>query len=173
MRRLPVPDARPFAHHRETTVLLNARPEDAFAYLDDFRKLSAHMEKRSAMMMGSRMSIEMDALAGRAPGSRVRMQGQVLGMKLSLEEVVIERAPPLTKSWQTADAKLLVIGRYRLGFALSPRADRSELRVFIDYDLPRSGLARWLGKLLGARYARWCTERMASDALARFSSHGA
>lgn len=157
-----------FAHHRETTVLLGARAADAFAYLDDFTKLSAHMEKRSVMMMGSRMSIEMDTLGGRAPGSRVRMQGQILGMKLSLEEVVIERAPPLTKSWQTVDARLLVIGQYRLGFALSPRGDCSELRVSIDYDLPRSGLAAWLGKIFGATYARWCTERMANDALARF-----
>lgn len=165
---MPVPDATPFAHHRETTVLLNARAEDAFAYLDDFTKLSAHMEKRSAMMMGSRMLIEMDPLGGRAPGSRVRMRGRVLGMKLSLEEVVIERAPPLTKSWQTVDANLLVIGQYRLGFALAPRADRSELRVFIDYDLPSRGLARWLGQVFGSAYARWCTERMASEALARF-----
>ena len=170
---MPVPDASSFTRHRETTVLLNARPEDAFAYLDDFTKLSAHMEKRSTMMMGSRMSMEMDARGGRAPGSRVRMQGQILGMKLSLEEVVTERAPPLGKSWQTVDANLLVIGQYRLGFALSPRADRSELRVFIDYDLPSRGLARWLGKVFGAAYARWCTERIANDALARFSSHSA
>lgn len=169
---MPVAEAPRFAHHRETTALLEARAEDAFAYLDDFTKLAAHMEKRSAMMMGSRMAIETDGLGGRAPGSRVRMQGRVLGMKLSLEEVVTERAPPLRKAWQTVDANLLVIGQYRLGFALSPRGDRSELRVFIDYDLPRSGLARWLGSLFGATYARWCTEQMANDALARFAGRG-
>ena len=162
-----------FPLHFESAVTLNAPTETAFAYLDDFKKLSAHMEKSSAMMMGSKMTIITDALDGRAPGSRVRMNGQVLGMTLSLAEVVTEREPPFRKAWQTIDAKLLVIGQYRLGFALSPSGDRSMLRVFIDYDLPHHGLARWLGKLFGKTYARWCTEQMADDAAAHFNSTAA
>jgi hypothetical protein len=129
-------------------------------------------EKSSAMTMGSKMIITTDALGGRAVGSRVRMDGKILGMTLSLEEVVTERQPPFRKAWQTVDAKLLVIGQYRLGFALSPSGHHSRLRVFIDYDLPRQGLARWLGKLLGKTYAHWCTERMANDAAAHFGSAG-
>jgi hypothetical protein len=156
--------------HYESTVTLNTSPETAFAYLDDFRKLSAHMEKSSAMMLGSKMKITTDALDGRATGSRVRMDGEMLGMTLSLEEVVTERRPPFKKVWQTIDAKLLVIGQYRLGFALLPRGDHSLLRVFIDYELPRQGLPRWLGKLFGKTYARWCAERMANDAAAHFCS---
>ena len=144
--------------------------ESAFAYLDDFRKLSAHMEKSSAMMMGSKMKISSDRFDGRAVGSRVRMDGKMLGMTLSLEEVVIERQPPFRKSWQTVDAKLLVIGQYRLGFVLSPSGDRSLLRVFIDYELPHNGLSYWLGKLFGKMYARWCVERMVDDAAAQFGS---
>ena len=58
-----------FPLHYESTVTLNALPETAFAYLDDFRKLSAHMEKSSSMMMGSKMGISADALDGRAVGS--------------------------------------------------------------------------------------------------------
>ena len=98
------------------------------------------------------------------------MSGRVLGLKVSLEEVVTEREPPFGKSWQTVDANLLVIGQYRLGFALSPSGDRSLLRVFIDYELPQRGLARWLGRLFGRTYARWCTERMTKDAAAHFGS---
>ena len=157
-----------FARHHESVVVLDALPDVAFAYLDDFTKLSAHMQKRSTMMMGSRVTIETDALGGRTRGSRVRMSGRVLGMELSLEEVVTEREPPFRKAWQTVDARLIVIGQYRLGFALSPRGGRSELRVFIDYDLPHKGVGLWLGKLFGRTYARWCTEQMANDALARF-----
>ena len=156
--------------HYETTVTLNAPPEIAFAYLDDFKKLSAHMEKSSAMMMGSKMRIATDERDGRALGSRVRMHGKMLGMMLSLDEVVTERQPPFKKAWQTVDANLLVIGQYRLGFALSPSAGRSLLRVFIDYDLPRQGFGRWLGKLFGRSYARWCAVRMASDAAAHFGT---
>ena len=98
------------------------------------------------------------------------MNGRMLRMPVSLEEVVIEREPPFRKAWQTVDAKLLVIGQYRLGFALSPSGDRSLLRVFIDYELPEQAPARWLGKLFGKTYARWCTERMANDAAGHFSS---
>ena len=159
-----------FPLHYQSAATLNVPLEVAFAYLDDFKKLSAHMEKPSATMMGSKMTITLDALGGRVVGSKVRMDGQILGMHLSLEEVVIERQPPFRKAWQTVDAKLLVIGQYRLGFALSASGDGSLLCVFIDYDLPHDGLGRWLGKLLGKAYARWCTERMANDAAAHFAS---
>jgi hypothetical protein len=156
--------------HHESVAELNASPEAAFAYLDDFAKLSAHMEKSSAMMMGSKMTITTDTLGGRAVGSKVRMDGRMFGMTLFLEEVVTERQPPLSKAWQTIDLKLLVIGHYRLGFALSPSGQGALLRVFIDYDLPQQRLARWLGKLFARVYARWCTEHMANDAAAHFGS---
>lgn len=158
-----------FPLHYESTVTLAVPPKVAFSYLDDFRKLSAHMEKPSAMMMGSKMAISTDALDGRAPGSKVHMEGRMCGMALSLDEVVMEREPPFTKAWQTTDAKLLVIGQYRLGFALSPSGEGSRLRVFIDYDIPQQGVSRWLGKLFGKTYARWCTEQMVRDAAAEFN----
>jgi uncharacterized membrane protein len=151
-------------------VTLDAPAEAAFAYLDDFRKLSAHMESSSTMMVGSSMTIATDELGGRAVGSRVRMHGRMLGMSLSLEEVVTQREPPLAKAWQTVDAKLLVIGQYRLGFRIEPAGARSGLRVFIDYRLPDTWPGRWLGRLFGGLYARWCTERMARDAERYFSA---
>ena len=150
--------------------LLEAPAEQAFAHLDDFAALSAHMEKRSAMMIGSRMRIATDGLGGRAVGSRVRMEGCVLGMTLRLEEVVTERQPPVRKAWETVEAKLVAIGQYRLGFELSPRGERSVLRVFIDYDLPPWVPTRWLGGLLASAYARWCTARMTADAVRHFRS---
>lgn len=159
-----------FPRHYESTVTLAAPPEVAFAYLDDFKKLSAHMEKPSTMTMGSRMAISTDALDGRALGSRVHMEGRVCGLAVSLDEVVTEREPPFTKAWQTIRTRLLVIDRYRLGFALSPSGDGSRLRVFIDYDLPHQGINRWLGKVFGRTYARWCTEQMVGDAATRFNT---
>ncbi|MBL8317848.1 MAG: SRPBCC family protein [Burkholderiaceae bacterium] len=160
--------ASAFSFHHEKEVRLNTSPEKAFVYLDDFRQLSAHMTNSSAMMAGSKMTLSTDEQDGRAPGARVRMEGKVLGLTLALEEVVTEREPPFTKVWQTVRSDLLVIGEYQLGFALGASGGRSLLRVFIDYDLPQHGFARWLGKLLGRTYARWCVERMANDAAARF-----
>ena len=160
-----------FPLHHERSAVLDATAEQAFVYLDDFRALSAHMEKRSPMMAGLRMRVSMDPLGGRAVGSRVTMEGRLLGMDLRLEEVVTERKPPLRKAWQTVEARLVVIGSYRLGFELSPKARGSMLRVFIDYDLPPRGLARWLGRFLARSYAHWCVHRMVGDAVGRFGQH--
>ena len=160
---------REFPLHHESSAALNAPIEAVFAHLDDFHQLSAHMEQRSGMMMGSRMTIETDTAGGRAIGSVVRMSGRMLGMRLALKEVVIERLPPSRKAWRTVDTDLLIIGAYTLGFELEPRGKTTALRVFIDYELPASRPSRWLGRLFGKRYARWCTERMVADAARRFA----
>jgi uncharacterized membrane protein len=161
-----------FPLHHETTTALDAPLDAAFAYLDDFRKLSAHMEKPSGMMMGSKMAIETDVFGGRAIGSKVRMHGKMMGMTLALEEVVTERQTPYRKAWNTLGARLVVIGQYRLGFELTPGGSVTKARIFIDYALPEGRAARWLGLLFAKTYARWCTERMASDAVEYFRTPG-
>lgn len=157
-------------HHEEANVLLDAPLEAIFAHLDDFRRLSAHMERRSGMMAGSSMTIEMDAGEGRAVGSQVRMRGRMMGIHLALTEVVTDRDPPVRKAWRTIDTDLLVIGDYRLGFELAPEGRRTRARLFIDYGLPER--RRWLGILLGRTYARWCIGRMAADAVRHFAPRG-
>jgi Polyketide cyclase / dehydrase and lipid transport len=159
-----------FPLHHESVAVLNAPVAEAFEYLDDFKQLSAHMEKSSAMMMGSRMRIELDERSGHAVGSRVRMTGKMMGLTLSLEEVVTDRLPPFRKSWQTVDTNLVVIGSYRLGFELTPDGNASRARIFIDYALPAKFPARWLGILFAGTYARWCTGRMAMDVERYFST---
>src|SRR2546430_14406764 len=133
--------ARPFAFHHETTAALNAPLDDAFTYLDDFRKLSSHMERSSGMMLGSKMEISTDRDGGRAVGSRVAMRGKVLGIPLGLEQVVMQREPPTRKAGGTMSANLLVIGNYRLGFELEPTGPTCTVRVVIEYDPPSCALA--------------------------------
>ena len=78
-----------------------------------------------------------------------------------------KRVPPVRKTWETrGEPRLLVIGAYRMGFTISPNGDHSRLNVFIDYQLPHTGLAHWLGLLFGKTYAAWCTRQMANDAAA-------
>ena len=85
----------------------------------------------------------------------------MMGFNLCLEEVVTERVPPRHKAWETVgNPTLLVIGNYRLGFDINS----SDLRIFIDYDLPASSKLRWLGNLLGSIYAKWCVGQMAKSA---------
>ena len=120
------------------------------------------------------METELDEGRGQKVGSRIRLSGRVFGVGLSVEEIVTERNPPRRKVWETTGTpKLLVIGRYRMGFELAPQGKGSMLRVFIEYALPERGLARWLGRLFGRYYARWCTQKMVDDAVKHFESRPA
>jgi hypothetical protein len=159
----------PYRH--ESSGVVPASMERLFARIDDHAALSSHMSESSWMMGGGRMEIGLDADGGRKVGSRIRLAGRVFGIELSVEEVVTERYPPRRKVWATTGSpRLLVIGHYRMGFELSPRGGDSALRVFIEYALPAQVPARWLGRLFGGYYAKWCTRRMVDDAVAYFGS---
>ena len=154
--------------HFESNVYVNAAAADIFTLLDDHSRLSAHMTKPSWMMAGSVMTLEFDAAKGHAVGAIIRLTGQVLGIPLSVEEVVTERNPPQRKVWNTIGRpQLMVIGPYRMGYEITPT---SHLRVFIDYALPDGPVSYWLGRLFGNVYARWCTQRMANDAASHFKA---
>jgi hypothetical protein len=179
MSSVAMPEQHAFPYHAESHGLLQAPAGRAFALLDDHTRLAAHMSRRSWRMGWGRMDLHLDERAGRAVGSRIRLEGRILGVRLALEEVITEHTPPTRKVWATIDTpQLLVIGPYRMGFALVPvgvggRGDGAEaatLTVFIDYALPDRGLSRLLGLLFGHWYARWCTERMVTDARAAFAT---
>ena len=155
----------------ESTALANAPVDRVFAHMDDPKAMAAHMGEYSMMMMGSRMSIEVDAGGGRVIGSKIRMHGSMMGIPLSLEEAITERQVPLKKVWETIGTpQLQVMAHYRMGFELTPKGGSSEVRVFIDYSLPARAPGSWLGRLLGGVYARWCTKKMAGDAARHFKS---
>ena len=161
---------RPFPFHDESTALARAPVDRVFAHLDDPKALSAHMGESSVMMMGSRMSIDVDADGGRVVGSKIRMDGRMMGIPLSLEEAITERRVPTRKVWETIGTpKLLVIAHYRMGFELTHKGDSSLVRVFIDYNLPIKPPGSWFGHWLGAVYARWCTRQMVIGATRHFA----
>ena len=150
------------------TVAVANIPEAVFAHLDDQTRLAEHMEKPSAMMGGGRMTYRFDAGRGQAVGSHIQMGGSAFGVTMSVDEVVTERTPPSHKVWRTeGPVRLLIIGRYAMGFDIAPSPEGSQLTVWIDYDLPR-GPFGWLALPLAAFYARWCVGRMARDAVDHF-----
>ena len=160
-------------YHFDSSVEVSAAADAVFSHLDDHGRLSAHMSNSSWMMAGSRMAIQLDAAEGRAVGAMIRLRGRVLGIPLSVEEIVTEHDPPLRKVWKTIGRpRLLVIGPYRMGYEITPKGDASQLRVFIDYALPDGPVSYWLGRLFGNVYARWCTRRMADEAAKHFRSTG-
>jgi len=161
----------PLPHHDESSALVSASPERVFALIDDHERLSSHMSQSSWQMGGGRMKTLLDEHRGQRVGSHIRVSGRVLGIKLSLDEVVTEREPPSRKVWETVGApRLLVIGPYRMGFDVTSQGNGSLLRVFIDYALPSPWPERWLTRVFGGYYAHWCTQRMVNDAVRQFAS---
>jgi hypothetical protein len=159
-----------FSEHAEYTAVVLASVERVFDRLDDQTRLSKHMSQRSWKMGWGKMDTELDERRGRAVGSHIVLHGRVFGIRLYLDEVVIEREPPHKKSWETVgEPRLLVIGPYRMGFDLLPSGADARLRVAIDYQLPTKGIARLLGRLFGRSYAKWCVRQMAEDAQHSFA----
>lgn len=171
MENLQLRDTPALSRHSTCSVFVESPAEHVFDYVDDHPRFSSHMRKSSWKMGGGKMEIAMDAYAGKRVGSKIRLSGRVLGIALWVDEVVIVREPPRQKIWETSGKpRLLVIGHYRMGFTVAPHGTGSLLHVFIDYDLPESGPARLLGRLLGKYYANWCTRQLALDTKAHFSS---
>jgi hypothetical protein len=159
-------------YHYETSAMVRAPLERVFAHMDDHARLSSHMTQSSWVMGGGSMQVEFDTARGQKIGSWIRLSGKILGVTLAVEEIVTERMPPRRKLWETTGVpRLLVIGRYRMGFEIAPREAGSQVAVFIDYALPEEALTRWLGYVLGGYYARWCTQRMVGDAVRHFASN--
>lgn len=145
--------------HYEESILIPVSLEDVFTFIDDHNRFSSHMNKPSWMLGGGKMEIQIDEGKGQVVGSHIHMKGAVLGIDLSVDEVITEHTPPYRKVWQTiGNPKLLVIGRYQMGIELIPENNNSRLKVFIDYDLPSKNPL--LGKLLGKTYAKWCVRQM-------------
>ena len=156
-------------HRFARSVTVDATPDALFDYLDDPGRLGAHMSERSLMMPGGRMHYRLDAAAGKAVGSLIRMEGRMLGMSLRVEEVITERHPPSRKVWETVGPqRMIVIRDYRLGFEIHPVAGVSALQVFIDYTLPETPAGYLLGWLFAPLYARWCVSRIAEGARRAF-----
>ena len=157
--------SRTYERHYEENVRLPVGADEIFSYADDFSKLSSHMNKSSSMMMGGSMQTSADQARGQAIGSHVSMKARMMGIELFLEELVTERKPPHYKAWETIGRpRLLVIDSYRLGFEITEQGKSSKLRIFIDYNLPTTTSLRWLGRMFGKLYAKWCVQQMVDDA---------
>ena len=143
----------------------------SFKFVDDHSRFSSHMSQSSWMMGGGRMSVGLDNAKGQAIGSHIGLRGTVLGIRLTLDEVVTRRSPPTEKVWETVGTpRLLVIGAYTMGIHITPEDGESRLRVFIDYDLPTGWATRWLGFLFGGIYASWCVGQMLEGPSSHFGT---
>lgn len=161
--------ARTYARHYEEEAHVPALPPDVYAILDDHARFSRHMAEPTWRTLWSTMRLTMDEGAGRRQGSHLMMESRVLGVRLHLDEVVTRREPPSLKEWETTGRpRLLVIGHHRMRAEVHPEGAGSRVRVAIEYDL--SDKNAWLGRALGAWYAKWCVRQMTGTLSSHFAS---
>ncbi len=150
-----------FSRHYEETSLISALPSEVFNFADNHKNFSSHMNKSTWMMGGASMETEVDEGKGQKTGSHIKMQGKVFGFNLFLDEVITKYTPPYQKEWETVgEINLLVIDHYKLGFEITSGQKHSVIKVYIDYNLPKSLSGQLLGFLFGGIYAKWCVQQM-------------
>lgn len=158
--------------HYENQAVIPASGNEVFQYANNHANFSSHMSKSSWMMGGGGMDTHADERKFQEVGSHLQMKGTVFGVKLFLDEVVTKHNPPFNKEWQTVgNLNLLVIGHYKLGFEITSSDGRSKLKVYIDYELPKSPKTYWLGILFGEMYAKWCVKKMLTDTQTYFQNY--
>ena len=157
---------RRFPRHVERSVQVRAAAESIFTLLDSHENISAHMNRPTWAMLGGTMTSSVDELAGKEVGSVIEIEGQVLGISISLAEKIVQRVPPRCKSWETIGTpRLIVMGGYRLGFEIQAAGEGCRVTVSISYELPHSQPEKVLGFLFGPAYARWCVSRIIEAAM--------
>ncbi len=158
---------RRYPRHGASSATVRAAAESVFAFLDTHENIAAHMNRPNWAMLGGTMTTSLDNAVGKEIGSVINIQGKVLGVPISLAEVVIQRVPPRCKRWETTGTpQLIVIGSYRMGFEIEPAAAGCRVTASIDYEFPRTLLGKLLGRFVGPAYARWCVNRIV-EAVAR------
>ncbi len=152
---------RQFPRQEVSSVTVRASADAVFAFLDTHDNIAAHMNRPSWAMLGGTMTTSLDNAVGKEIGSVINVQGQVLGVPISLAEIVVEREPPRCKRWETVGTpRLIVIGSYRMGFEIEPAATGCRVTASIDYEFPRTLPGKLVGRLVGPSYARWCVNRI-------------
>lgn len=161
-------EAKHYQRHYEDSSLIPAPVEDVFDYIDDHSNYYSHVIK-FARLMGGDMEIRFDDGSARRTGSHVYLEGKLFGKSLSLEEVITDREPPHSKSWETVGVpKFLIIGQYRYELQIEQEGEATLLRVSFSYD-PPSGRSR-LRRAIGDIYAEKCAKEMVKVAHSHFAS---
>lgn len=125
-------DKETYSKHYEESAVVNADPQIIFAFADNHKNFSSHMDKSSWMMGGGSMNTHIDDKKFQVVGSHIQMNGNVLGIKLFLDEAVTQHEPPFHKEWQTTgNLNLVVIDHYKLGFNIKPENGSFGFTVYI------------------------------------------
>lgn len=147
------------------TATIAAPAERVFGYVDDIRNLARHMsENRSMPMMGSKLKLEILTSNATDVGATYQYSGSMMGLMIDFSETVTKYVSGREKIWRTiGNPQLLIVESYEMRVVVEPlQANTAQLTISFDYDLPRSGMWRLIGRALAGSYARWCLDSMIS-----------
>lgn len=150
----------------ERTVIVNAKPEEVFAFMDDINNTGMHMTKSNAQMMGSKLNLEWLTEYKTGLNTKYKWTGKVMGMKMKFTVIVTQWDNGKSKTWETiGDAKMIVISWYKMYLELSPNSEgTTTAKLGILYTKTKN----IPGFLLGKRYSIWCVKSMLNDTKKHF-----
>jgi hypothetical protein len=147
-------------------IIINAPVEAAFDYLDDLSKTGMHMSESSAMMMGSKLTLEHLPGPESGAGAKYRWFGKMMGLPLDFTVEVTKWIKNEEKTWETIGApKMIILGWYRMRLMTEPdNAGGTRTWLEIEYTPPEGLFYRFLSAVFAPIYARWCVSKMLTDA---------
>lgn len=153
----------------EKTLIINANPQDVFAFMDDINNTGMHMTETNPQMMGSKLNLEWLTDHKTGLNTKYKWTGKVIGMKMRFTVIVTNWEDGKSKTWETiGDTKMIVISWYRMYLELKPNEDgTTTAKLGILYTKPKN----LLGFFLGKRYSIWCVKSMLNDTQKHFNNH--
>lgn len=146
------------------SILINSTPDKVFAYMDNLGNTGMHMMESSSMMMGSKLHLEQLSQNATGLGSKYHWFGKMMGIKMDFTVVVTKWIAAKEKVWETAgEARMIILGWYRMRLMLSPEEGGTNTELSIDYTKPTNIFLKFIAWILAPTYARWCVNSMLSD----------
>ncbi len=99
------------------SIIINAKPEEVFAFMDDIENTGMHMTNTNAPMMGNKLAIKWLSENKTGVGAKYKWDGNVMGMKMDFTVEVTKWIQGKEKIWETiGDAKMIVLAWFRMYF---------------------------------------------------------
>ena len=153
------------------SAIIPAEPDNVFDFMDDYSKTGMHMTESSTMMMGSKLKLEQLSPNAIGVGATYRWFGKMMGMTIDFTQTVSQWVQGVEKEWKTnGDAKIIIMGWYRMYWKLKPVDGGTLATIGIDYTAPPQWYFKVLSFFFGGVYSRWCLNSMLRDTKKAFAN---
>ncbi len=152
-------------------IIINANPEQVFAFMDDIENTGMHMTNTNAPLMGGKIKIHWLSENKTGLGAKYKWLGNVMGMKMDFTVEVTKWTQGKVKIWETTgNPKMIVLEWFRMFLLLSPiNHGNTQAELSIYYTKSKGNILHFL---LAKSYALWCVKSMLNDTKKHFIKKG-